>query len=88
MLQQQKPDDFVIATGESNSLEDFVATAFSCVDLDWHDHVVIDPELKRPTDLNVGKGNPAKARKQLGWEAQYKMKDVIRMMLHDEQERG
>ena len=87
MLQQEKLDDFVIATGESKTLEDFVATAFSCAGLDWHDHVVIDPELKRPTDLEVGKGNPAKARKQLGWEARYKMKDVVRMMMDCEQTR-
>ena len=84
MMQQEKPDDFVIATGESNSLENFVATVFSCVGLDWYDHVVIDPELKRPTDLEVGRGNPAKARKNFGWEARYKMKDVVQMMMDSE----
>lgn len=59
-----------IATGESHKLEDFVAAAFACVWLDWREHVVIDTSLLRPTDIAVGRGNPAKARKQLGWQAQ------------------
>jgi GDPmannose 4,6-dehydratase len=81
MLQQSQPDDYVIATGESTSLEDFVAAAFVSVNLDWHDHVVVDSNLFRPTDLAVGKGNPSKAKKQLGWEARYKMQDVVKMMV-------
>lgn len=81
MLQQEQPDDYVIATGESSSLEDFVAAAFASVDLDWREHVVIDSSLLRPTDLAVGRGNPAKAKNQLGWEAKYKMKDVVQMMV-------
>jgi GDPmannose 4,6-dehydratase len=80
MLQQPKADDYVIATGESSSLADFVATAFAAVNLDWHEHVVIDDGLLRPTDLAVGRGNPSKAKTLLGWEAQYKMKDVVQMM--------
>lgn len=81
MLQQPHPDDYVIATGQSSFLEDFVATAFSIVDLDWRDYIVIDTSLFRPTDLAVGKGNPAKAKHQLGWEAKYKMRDVAKMMV-------
>ena len=81
MLQQDQPDDYVIATGESSSLEDFVAAAFTSVNLDWRDHVVVDSSLFRPTDLAVGKGNPSKAKIQLGWEAKYKMQDVVRMMV-------
>ncbi|AFW95332.1 GDP-mannose 4,6-dehydratase [Anabaena sp. 90] len=81
MLQQSQPDDYVIATGESTSLEDFVAAAFVSVNLDWHDHVVVDSNLFRPTDLAVGKGNPSKAKNQLGWEARYKMQDVVKMMV-------
>ncbi len=81
MLQQSQPEDYVIATGESNKLEDFVAVAFACVGLDWHEHVVIDASLLRPTDIAVGRGNPLKARAQLGWLAQHKMKDVVRMMI-------
>lgn len=81
MLQQEQPDDYVIATGESSSLEEFVAAAFASVNLDWHHHVVIDNSLLRPTDLAVGRGNPVKAKNKLGWEAKYKMKDVVQMMV-------
>ena len=85
ILQQDQADDFVIATGESHKLEEFVEASFSCVGLDWHDHVVIDPLLFRPTDLNIGKGNPAKAREKLGWRAKHGMQDVVRMMVEAEQ---
>jgi GDPmannose 4,6-dehydratase len=87
MLQQPKADDYVIATGESSSLADFVATAFAAVNLDWHEHVVIDDGLLRPTDLAVGRGNPSKAKTILGWEAKYRMKDVVQMMSAAKQSR-
>ena len=85
MLQQSQPQDFVIATGESHSLEEFVNTAFSTLGLKWHDHVTVDSALFRPTDLVTGRANPAKALAQLGWQAVSKMHDVIRMMLDTEQ---
>jgi GDPmannose 4,6-dehydratase len=81
MLQQEQPDDYVIATGQSTSLEDFVAAAFASVNLESRDHLVVDSSLFRPTDLAMGKGNPSKAKKQLGWEAKYKMQDVVKMMV-------
>jgi GDPmannose 4,6-dehydratase len=81
MLQQPQADDYVVATGHSYSLEELVAQAFNCVGLNWQDHVVTDASLLRPTDLAVSKGNPAKAKEKLGWSAQYKMPDVIRMMV-------
>lgn len=81
MLQQEQPDDYVIATGESSSLEEFVAAAFASVNLDWREHVVIDNSLLRPTDLAVGRGNPVKAKNKLGWQAKYKMQDVVQMMV-------
>lgn len=84
MLQQDKADDFVIATGESHKLEDFVETAFLCVGLKWKDHVKTDSELLRPTDIMVGRGNPAKAHEKLGWQAKHGMKDVVRMMVEAE----
>jgi len=87
MLQQKDPDDYVIATGESHSLEEFVTAAFDTVGLDWRAHVVSDPSLYRPTELAVGRGNPEKAQKRLGWKAQYKMHDVVRMMVREEQNR-
>ena len=87
MLQQKDPDDYVIATGESHSLEEFVAAAFDSVGLDWRAHVVSDPSLYRPTELAIGRGNPEKSQKRLGWKAQYKMHDVVRMMVREEQNR-
>lgn len=81
MLQQDEPDDYVIATGESYQLEKFVAEAFACVGLNWQDYVITDPNLLRPTDLAISRGNPAKARDKLGWQAQYKMPDIVKMMV-------
>lgn len=69
VLQQEGPDDFVIATGQSHALAEFVPEAFNCVSLDWHDHVIIDPSLYRPTEISIGRGNPAEAEKILGWRA-------------------
>ncbi len=81
MLQQPSPDDYVIATGESNPLKDFVVEAFNQAGLDWRDHVVSDPTLLRPTELMVGRANPAKAFNQLGWAARSKMRDIARLMV-------
>jgi GDPmannose 4,6-dehydratase len=81
MLQQEQPDDFVIATGASYTLEAFVQNAFEAVGLDWKSHVEIDKSLLRPTDLSGGLGHPTKARMKLGWQAQYQMPDVVRMMI-------
>jgi GDPmannose 4,6-dehydratase len=85
MLQHQEPGDYVIATGESRKLEDFVAAAFACVGLDWQEHVVTDASLLRPTDLAISKGNPAKANLKLGWQAQSKMNEVVQMMVQASQ---
>ena len=87
MMQQDRPDDYVIATGESHSLEEFIETAFSILGLKWRDHVSADPLLLRPTDLMFGRANPSKAYNQLGWKAQYKMHDVVRMMVEAEQKK-
>jgi GDPmannose 4,6-dehydratase len=81
MLQQSEPRDFVIATGESRSLEDFVATAFEAVGLDWRKHVDSDPTLFRPMDLDRSLGNPAEAERVLGWRAKFHMGDVVRAMV-------
>jgi GDPmannose 4,6-dehydratase len=81
MLQQDQPDDYVIATGKSYFLEEFVAETFNYVGLNWHDWVISDKSLYRPTDLAVSRGNPAKAIEKLGWQAQYTMPDVVRMMI-------
>src|SRR6185312_5426516 len=73
MLQQDKPEDFVIATGESHSLEEFVDIAFSAAGVERRNHVVIDSALLRPTDLAAGRGNPTKASVKLKWQARYRM---------------
>jgi GDPmannose 4,6-dehydratase len=81
MLQQQSPEDFVIATGESRSLEEFMAAAFEHVGLDWRDHVTIDKNLFRPTEIMIGRGDASKADRVLGWRPRYRMEDVVRMMV-------
>lgn len=82
MLQQDKLDDFVIATGETNSLQDFVAEAFSAVGLEWHDHVESVPELFRPADIENSVANANYAAERLDWVAKSRMRDVVRKMAH------
>uniref|UniRef100_UPI0040576B7F GDP-mannose 4,6-dehydratase n=1 Tax=Candidatus Electrothrix sp. TaxID=2170559 RepID=UPI0040576B7F len=81
MLQQETPQDYVIATGTSRYLEEFVALAFEAVGLDWHDHVVSDPTLLRPADIREGCGNPGKAEREMGWKARFALEDVVREMV-------
>jgi GDPmannose 4,6-dehydratase len=81
MLQRPQPDDYVIATGESRALEEFVALAFAEVGLDWREHTTADQTLLRPTDIRKGKGDPRKAYSELGWKATLRMADVVRRML-------
>lgn len=84
MLQQEVPEDLVIATGETNSLERFVQCVFERLDLDWKGYTDLQPTLLRPTDLSVSRANPSKAREKLGWTAQSKLEDVARMMVDAE----
>ena len=84
LLQRETPDDFVIATGESNTLKDFLEAVFSSLGLHWEDHVEISRDLFRPVDIMRMKADPGKARRELGWEAEYKMQDVARMMVEEE----
>jgi len=88
MLQQDHAADYVIATGETHSLEEFIETAFSDAGLDWQEWVVTDSSLFRPADITVGKANPTLAHQRLGWQAQFKMRDVVRMMIEEEQMRA
>lgn len=80
MLQQEDPHDFVIATGITISLEDFVQAAFAQAGLNWRDYVEQDPVLFRPTDLAVGRADPARAHQKLGWKAATKGIDVVKKM--------
>ncbi len=81
MLQQDKPDDFVIATGETYSVEEFLTEAFGCVDLDWHDYVVQDPRFMRPAEVDLLVGDPSKAGRDLGWEPTVTFPELVKMMV-------
>jgi GDPmannose 4,6-dehydratase len=81
MLQQDQPDDYVIATGQTNKLRDFIRVVFETVGLHWEDHVRTDTSFFRPTDIAEGHADPAKARKQLNWEAHHKMERVSQLMV-------
>ena len=81
MLQQDTPDDFVIATGTTISLSNFIAEAFEVLGLDWQDHVVSDPSFCRPTDISISCANPNKAREKMGWIAQTKVQTVVHSMV-------
>ena len=81
MLQQEKPDDFVIATGESHSVKEFVIEAFGYADLDWSTHVVIDSKYFRPTEVDFLQGDATKAEKKLGWRPEIRFKDLVKMMV-------
>jgi GDPmannose 4,6-dehydratase len=81
MLQQDQPDDYVIATGETHSVQELVETAFNCVGLDWHDYVVQDPRFMRPAEVDLLVGDPAKAGQVLGWEPKVTFTTLIQMMV-------
>jgi len=87
MLQVDAPHDLVIATGETNPLQSFVAVAFECLNLDWRDHVDYDETLKRTTDIRIGRADPSLAERVLGWRAKLKMEGVVRRMVKTESER-
>lgn len=81
MLQQETPEDYVIATGETNSLETFVMMVFHELGLNWQDHVLVDKSLYRPSEISIGKGRPYKACAKLGWQANFRLKDIVKNML-------
>jgi GDPmannose 4,6-dehydratase len=80
ILQADQADDFVIATGEANSLKNFVEQAFACFGLDWAEHVRHDDQLMRPNEILWSQGNPEKAHKILGWQASKRMRDVVKIL--------
>ena len=86
MLQQDKPDDYVIATGETHTIREFLDLAFGHLDLDWNDYVEIDPRYFRPAEVDLLLGDAAKAKRELGWEAKTDLKELARIMVeHDSQ---
>ena len=81
MLTQDAPDDFVIATGIKHSVREFCELAFEHVGLHWEDYVEVDPKLLRPADVNTLRGDPAKARRILGWEPEVSFPQLVAMMV-------
>ena len=86
MLQQDEPDDYVIGTGESHSVQEFVEEAFSYVDLDWKEYVEIDPRYFRPLEVENLVADASKARKKLGWEPKIKFRELVRIMVDADME--
>jgi GDPmannose 4,6-dehydratase len=81
MLQQDQPDDYVIATGKSHSVEEFLTKAFSQVNLDWHDYVELDSKYLRPAEVDLLIGDASKAKRVLGWEPKVSFKALVRLMV-------
>lgn len=81
MLQQEQPDDYVVATGETHSVQELVEVAFGCVGLNWKQYVVIDPAFIRPAEVDLLIGDPSKAKAKLGWEPKVTFEGLVRMMV-------
>ncbi len=86
MLQQDKPDDFVIATGETHSVREFTEKVFSKLDLDYNKYVSVDPRYFRPTEVDVLLGDASKAKKALGWKPKVTFDALIDMMIATDME--
>jgi GDPmannose 4,6-dehydratase len=87
MLQQEQPEDFVIATGEAHSVRELLDAAFGLVDLDWKKYVQVDPRYFRPAEVDVLIGDASKAARKLGWKPTVGFQDLIRMMVQADMER-
>ena len=85
MLQLDTPDDFLVATGRSRKLEEFISLTFSTLNLDWKNHVQLDPSLLRPSDILEGSADPSKVKEVLGWQARYGLEEIIQEMINSEQ---
>jgi GDPmannose 4,6-dehydratase len=84
MLQQNEPDDYVVATGETHTVREFVATAFGLVGLDYKDYVKADADLFRPAEVNVLLGDATHAEKRLGWQPRVRFEALVREMLESD----
>jgi GDPmannose 4,6-dehydratase len=84
MLQQPKPDDYVIATGETHSVREFLDAAFGYFGLDWEKSVVIDSKYFRPAEVDILQGDASKAKRVLGWEPKVKFRQLVKMMIEEE----
>ncbi len=84
MLQQDRPDDYVVATGEAHSVRELIEEAFGLLDLDWRNHVVLDARYQRPAEVDNLRGDPSKAMRVLGWQPRVKFKELIAMMIESD----
>jgi GDPmannose 4,6-dehydratase len=84
MLQQDKPDDFVIATGETHSIREWLDEVFGYLQIDWQKYVDVDPRYYRPTEVDILQGDASKARRVMGWEPRVQFKDLARMMIEND----
>ncbi|PQO32542.1 GDP-mannose 4,6-dehydratase [Bremerella cremea] len=87
MLQAEKPDDYVVATGKKYTVREFAKLAFDRVNIDWEEHVVVDERFYRPADVNTLCGNPAKAKKELGWQPKVSFEQLVHMMVDEDMKR-
>lgn len=86
MLQQDKPDDYVVATNETHSVKEFIQECFGLLDLDWEKYVEYDKRYERPAEVELLIGDPAKAKKQLGWEPKVRFKELVKIMTESDLE--
>src|SRR5258708_29276737 len=86
MLQQDKPDDYIVATGETYSVREFLEISFGSLELDYRDFVEFDPRYTRPSEVDVLLGDPTKARKVLGWEPEVDFAGLVKMMIENDLE--
>ncbi len=84
MLQQDQPEDYVLATGRTHTVRRFAELAFAALDLDYQDYVVLDPRLVRPAEVELLIGDPSKAKRQMGWEAKTSFEELVRIMVEAE----
>jgi GDPmannose 4,6-dehydratase len=87
MLQQEEPDDYVVATGESHSVQELVDVAFSHMGLDWREYVIVDPMLKRPAEVDSLLGDATRAREELGWSPRVRFATLVQMMVDADSDR-
>jgi len=81
MLQQGKPDDYVIGSGETHAVRELCEVAFAHLELDWQDYVIVDPKFYRPAEVDLLVSDPSKARRELGWEPQVSFEELVKMMV-------
>jgi GDPmannose 4,6-dehydratase len=84
MLQQEQPDDYVIATGRTRTVQEFVEAAFGYIDLDYRDYLVIDKELYRPSEVYVLQGDASKAHKRLKWKPKISFEELVKEMVEED----